>query len=215
VIKDRQKMKSRRIIFAAIGVAVLIAAVSLYLTLSAGSPVKPSSTYAEINKSLKQDLELHGLLMSSPIHFRDEGSISKYCQLFADQRQQDLVEYCTSTEVKDKEGEFLGNIHMVGSSDMPQLILVLFQTDGQMSQIETVKTMFDTAIVTTVCACWADLMPDGMASTSDWIDGLKQFHQSDEKPHSKSKQIRLEQKTLQLELTSNENGYLWQLYIYA
>lgn len=209
-------MKTNKKVLASAGaIGALAVLLSVYYLIPQDAPAPPSSSYAEINSSLKEAMQAHGILVSSPIHFRTEDSISKYCKLFASEEQQRLVQYCTSTEVKDKEGNFLGNIHMVGTAESPQVILVLFQTDPQMTDIATIKTMFGTAIDTVVCQCWEDVMPDGFSSTSEWIDGLMQFHQSDLKPHSKSKQLLLDQKTLQLELSTNQEGYLWHLFIYA
>ncbi len=124
-----------------------------------------------------------------------------------------MIEYCTSTELTVGD-EFLGNIHMVGLADDPKVVLVLLQADPSMSNMRLIDSTFDVAIDSVVCPCWEDVTPDGFSSTSDWVDGLQQFHLSDTKPHSKSKQLSLYGKTLQLELTENSGGYVWQLFIY-
>ncbi len=94
--------------------------------------------------------------MSSPIRLQTKDEIQKYCSFFADSEKQKLVEYCTSTELKDGNGKFLGNIHMVGLKDIPQMVLVLIQTDPYMSQIDSVKKVFDTTTQELVCKCWED-----------------------------------------------------------
>jgi hypothetical protein len=104
---------------------------------------------------------------------------------------------------------------MVGSTDKPEVTMVLIQTDPFMSQADTVKLVFDTSIQSLVCNCWRQEKPGGLEDVGEWVDGLRQFHQSDTKPHSKSKQLVLESKAIQLELTTNEEGYLWQLFIYT
>jgi len=209
---------NKKILYAGTALAaVIISIISIYVvsfSASAPPPNVSTSKYLESNLILKQKLSEQGILMSSPIQLRTPDDIKKYCSFFADSDKQKLVEYCTSTELKDKDGNFLGNIHMVGLKDVPQMVLVLIQTDPYMSQIDSVKSIFDTATQELVCKCWVDVKPDNFANIGDWVDGLRHFHTSDTKPHSKSKQLVLEGKTLQLELTTNTEGYLWQLYIY-
>ncbi len=200
-----------------VGIAAAIALASIYAALYYTMPVptNPSaSKYLENNLILKQKLSEQGISMSSPIRLQTKDEIQKYCSFFADAEKQKLVEYCTSTELKDWNGKVLGNVHMVGLKDVPQMVLVLIQTDPYMSQIDSVKKVFDTTTRELVCTCWGEVKPDNFANIDDWIEGLRHFHTSDTKPHSKSKQITLEGKTLQLELTTNTEGYLWQLYIY-
>jgi hypothetical protein len=152
--------------------------------------------------------------MSSPIKLQKQEDIKRYCSFFTSEEKQKLVQYCTSTELKDEKGNFLGNIHMVGSYDEPKIILVLIQVDPFMSQIGDVKTIIDTTIQNTVCDCWNEVKPGNLQSTSQWIDGLKEFHLKDTRPHSQSNEITLRGKVLQLELTTNKDGYLWQFFIY-
>lgn len=208
---------NKRILYVVIAAAIAIVAASVYVITLNTMAVPPSasvSKYLDDNLILKQKLSEQGISMSSPIRLETKGDIQQYCSFFADSEKQKLVEYCTSTELKDANGNFLGNIHMVGLKDVPQVVMVLLQTDPYMSQIGSVKKVFETATQELVCNCWQDVKPDGFASVGGWVDGLREFHTSDTKPHSKSKQIVLEGKTLQLELTTNTKGYLWQLYIY-
>ena len=206
---------NKKILYAGIVVAIAIVSVLVVsFSTNTTSPSISASPYLEDNLILKQKLSEAEISMSSPIQLRTTEDIKQYCSFFADDDKQKLVEYCTSTELKDKDGNFLGNIHMVGLKDVPQMILVLIQTDPSMSQIDSVKKVFDTTIQELVCKCWADVKPDNFANPNDWVDGMRSFHSSDTQIHSKSKQIVLEEKTLQLELTTNNEGYLWQLYIY-
>lgn len=200
-----------------VGIAAAIAIVAAYAILQNTMTVPTSvstSKYLDDNLILKQKLSEQGISMSSPIRLQTHDEIQKYCSFFADAEKQKLVEYCTSTELKDNNGKFLGNVHMVGLKDVPQMVLILIQTDPYMSQIDSVKKVFGTATQELVCKCWEAAKPDNFANIGDWIEGLRHFHTSDTKPHSKSKQITLEGKTLQLELTTNTEGYLWQLFIY-
>lgn len=205
------------IILAASGIAAVLIGIALFV-MTAGQhdePLQKSSTYIEANSILKQNLAARDLNLSSPIKLFKPDDIQKYCSFFTDKDKQSLVQYCTSTELKDKDNNFLGNIHMVGSVDQPKIILVLIQTDHDMSQIDSVKSVYDTTIRSLVCDCWDAQKPGNLENVSQWVDGLKQFHLSDTKPHSKSNVIKLDGKSLQLELTTNDDGYLWQFFIYS
>ncbi|HXG74906.1 MAG TPA: hypothetical protein VNK44_08845 [Candidatus Nitrosotenuis sp.] len=203
-------MIDKKIIYGAAGAAAAIIMVALFLTTGQ----TPHTQYLEYNSLLKEKLADRQILMSSPIRLQKQEDVEKYCTFFTSQDLQKLAEYCTSTEIKDHSGRFLGNIHMVGSPYEPKVILTLIQTDPQMTQIESVKTIFETVIQNTVCNCWEKVKPDGMANVSQWVEGMRQFHQGDTQHHSKSKRLVLESKAVQMELTTNKDGYLWQLFIY-
>jgi hypothetical protein len=209
--KKPTKMIGKKTLYGAAAAVAILAIAALFLT----TEQTPHTTYLEYNSLLKQNLADKQISMSSPIKLQKQEDIERYCTFFTSQEKQKLIEYCTSTEITDSSGGFLGNIHMVGPPNEPKVILTLIQTDPQISQIDSVKTIFDTVIQNMVCECWGDVRPDGMDSVSQWVDGLHSFHQSDTQPHSKSKQIALDSKTIQMELTTNQDGYLWQLFIYA
>ena len=170
-------------------------------------------TYTDANTKLKEALVTEGISMSSPVRLKEKTDIDKYCTFFKDKEKQSLVEYCTSTELRDSDGVFLGNIHMIGSPSFPRLVIVLVQVDPLMSQLDSVKTIFSTATETLVCNCWDEKKPGGFETVSSLIDGLYQFHTGDVKPHSQSNQISIEGKSMQIELTTNTQGYLWELLI--
>ncbi|MFY9301149.1 MAG: hypothetical protein WAO91_08175 [Candidatus Nitrosotenuis sp.] len=197
-------------IVAGIGVALVV----FFMFLAMGKQ-ETKNQYLEDNLQLKQKLAEDGVLMSSPIRLQKPEDIAKYCSFFTSDEKQRLIEYCTSTELKGVDSKFLGNIHMVGSPDEPKIVMVLIQTDPFMSQLDSVKTVFDKTIETLVCDCWQEESPDGFSDVGKWVEGLRQFHQNDTQPHSKSKQLVLESKSIQMELTTNKDGYLWQLFIYT
>lgn len=203
-------MINKKILYGAAGTAAIVISSVLFLA----TEQTPYVQYLEYNLLLKEKLADKQISMSSPIKLQKQEDIEQYCAFFTNQEMQKLTEYCTSTEITDNSGSFLGNIHMVGSPYEPKIILTLIQTDPQMTQIESVKTIFDTVIQNVVCDCWEEVKPDGMDSVSQWVEGLRRFHQSDTQSHSKSKQLVLKSKTVQMELTTNNNGYLWQLFIY-
>lgn len=206
-------MVNKKLVYAATGIAItaIISAI-----ISAGSTTDTKnmfSTYENTNKILKQELSKHQVLMSSPIKLKEKEDIDKYCTFFTNDEMQKLVQYCTSTELKDIDGNFLGNIHIVGSAE-PKVVLVLIQTDPFMSEINHVKNVIDITIQKIVCDCWEEARPSNFQSVGDWIESMKDFHLGGTQPHSKSKEIILRDKTLQLELSTNKDGYLWQFFIY-
>ncbi|WKT57702.1 hypothetical protein QVH35_10320 [Candidatus Nitrosotenuis chungbukensis] len=191
---------NKKILYAGIMSAIAIISVLIVSSNDAAPPASVSaSQYLEHNLILKQKLSEAEISMSSPIRLQTPDEITQYCSFFADSEKQKLVEYCTSTELKDKDGNFLGNIHMVGLKDVPQMVLVLVQTDPTMSKIDSVKKIFNVVIQELVCKCWADVKPDNFENIDGWVDGMRDFHTSDTQTHSKSKQLVLEGKTLQLE----------------
>ena len=212
-------MHKTKFLYIGISVAVLAIAVSLSFSLfNNDSELIPESlpelkfTYIESNAKLKESLASHGISMSSPVKLSTIKDIEKFCSFFADKNKQDQVDYCTSTELRDSDGEFLGNIHMVGSRNMPKIVLVLIQTDPFMQDLDEIKSVYDVVIENLVCDCWEDVKPSEIETVSDWVDRQKDFHTSDVKPTSKSN-LSIMGMSLQMELTTNTEGYLWKLLI--
>ncbi len=172
-----------------------------------------SISYSELNSKLRDVFSSYGISMSSAIELKERSSIDEYCDFFESEEKQNLVEFCTSTELKDIEMNFLGNIHMIGPTHTPKLVLAVIQVDPFTTQLEDLKTVFTVTVETLVCDCWELEKPDGFESVDSWVDGLREFHTNDVKPHSKSKIINLENHKLQIELTTNTEGYLWKLLV--
>jgi len=209
----------KKFLYIGISVAVLAIVVSLSFSLfNNDAELMPESfpelkfTYIESNAKLKESLVLHGISMSSPVKLSTIKDIEKFCSFFADETKQDQVDYCTSTELRDSDGKFLGNIHMVGSRNMPKIVLVLIQTDPFMQDLDEIKSVYDVVIENLVCNCWEDVKPSEIETVSDWVDRQKDFHTSDVKPTSKSN-LSIMGISLQMELTTNTEGYLWKLLI--
>lgn len=198
-------------------VAVAILATSVF-TLTKDNPIEPMSlpeldfTYTDSNLKLKQNLESREISMSSPLKFSTISDLNKFCAFFENTQLQNQVEYCTSTELRDSEGNYLGNIHMVGNRQMPKIVLSLIQSNPFMDNLDSVKTVYDTVIQDLVCNCWIDVKPGSFETVSDWIDKQREFHTSGTKPTSKSS-LNLSGKQLEMELTTNTQGYLWKLLI--
>jgi len=170
-------------------------------------------TYDEANSVLKQSLQSQGIAMSSPLKFSKPQDIEKWCKFFSDPEKQKLVEYCTSTEIKDPSGNFLGNIHIVGSSNTPKLVLVVLQSNPMLHNMSQIKTVFVTVTKDLVCDCWQDIRPDGYETVENWVDALHDFHISGSKPHSESNSILLASKHMQIQLTTTKEGYVWEMLI--
>ncbi len=212
-------MHKKKFLYIGIPVAVLALAVSLSFSLfNNDAELIPETlpelnfTYVDSNAKLKESLALHGISMSSLVKLSTIKDIEKFCSFFADKNKQDQVDYCTSTELRDSDGEFLGNIHMVGSRNMPKIVLVLIQTDPFMQDLDEIKSVYDVVIENLVCNCWEDVKPSEIETVSDWVDRQKDFHTSDVKPTSKSN-LSIMGFNLQMELTTNTEGYLWKLLI--
>lgn len=213
-------MKKKKPIYIGIGAAAALAGMLIVVYSTTGIAAMPKTdsfaldfTYEEANSNLKQSMQSHGILMSSALKFEEQKDIEKWCSFFTDQEKQKLVEYCTSTEIKDQKGNFLGNVHIVGSSSAPRLVFAILQSNPMIDNLEQVKTVFGTMTKELVCDCWEEVKPSGYDTIGDWVDALRDFHTSGDKPHSASKPLALASKHLQIELTTNKDGYLWELLI--
>lgn len=212
-------MKYKKHISLGIGVAAVIAVIVFLILYNGKSETSKTDslsldfTYDEANSVLKQSLELQGTAMSSPIRFSKPQDIEKWCKFFSDTEKQKLVEYCTSTEIKDPNGNFLGNIHIVGSSDSPRLVLVVLLSNPMLDNMNQIKTVFVTVAKDLVCDCWEDIRPDGYETVEKWVDALRDFHINGSKPHSESKSILLASKHMQIQLTTTKEGYVWEMLI--
>jgi len=101
---------------------------------------------------------------------------------------------------------------MIGSPELPNLVLVLIQTDPFMSNLPEIKSIFRVVIENLVCNCWEDVKPSSINTIEEWIDRQRDFHSSAIKSTSKSN-LSLEGKQLQIEITTNTEGYLWKLFV--
>ena len=113
----------------------------------------------------------------------------------------------------DYEGKFLGNIHMIGSTNSPDAVLGVIQTDPNMSNMDSLKATYQIMVESLVCNCWQDQKPGNLESISSWIDTVKSHHLEAKGITSNSKISGLAQKQLILEVTTNTDGYLWKFII--
>jgi len=215
-----------------IGIAILVITIISFASLSEDESARIQSdekitaltsdtglgiTYTNANYQLKQILQENDISMSSPIKLDDLRDIWSYCNLF-EGAEQKLVEYCTSTELKDADDNFLGNIHAVGTPEKPKLIMALIQVDPFLNQKEDAKTVFSVLVDHIVCDCWYKKIIQNQTSVQgksldESADEHIEFHIAGGKPISRSNIIPLEGKSIQMELTTNTEGYLWKLFV--
>ena len=174
--------------------------------------ITPIDFSYDLNSILKSSLASKKISMSNPLKISGN-AIAKYCTFYSDAEKQKSIEYCTSTELKDLDGKFLGNIHMVGNTDSPNAILGIIQTDPYMSDLDSLKTTYEIMVKSLVCDCWQDQKPGDLESVSSWIDIAKSHHLEAKGITSSSKITGLAQKQLVLEVTTNTEGYLWKFII--
>ena len=205
--------------FIPIGIGIGIIVIVLSLTFSntqeeflSDQTLELDFSYENATSIIKEKIGKTNISITSPIKLNEPSLIEEYCTFFEDKNKQKLVEYCTSTELRDSKGNFLGNIHMVGSPNMPKLVLVILQTDPFMSNLEEIKSVFQIVIESLVCECWEDVKPSDIETIDEWVERQKDFHSRAVRPHSKSN-VSLEGKIVQIELTTDFAGYLWKLFV--
>ena len=221
-------MRKKKLLYAGIGGTVsVITAIIIVLVVLPGasnsstdntdqsqiSPFDLSFSYEEANSNLRVSLLSQGINMSRSLQFITQTDINQYCNFFSDSKRQALVKFCTSAELKDKNGDFLGDINMVGSTRAPGLVIAAVQTDPVLSNLNDVKTIFGAVINETTCGCWSTEKPRGYATLSDMIDAFRDYHIASKKPDSTSQTVPLGSEHFELELTTNQNGYLWKLLV--
>ena len=191
---------------------IVIAGIFMIPPTEEGDSETLSISYTDTNKDLQLELSNYKIAMSSPLKLNGF-SIETYCTFFADESIQNAITYCTSTELLDSEGGYLGNIHMVGVSNSPKYVIGVIQANPQVSQLDDIKIIYNSMIEYLVCDCWEAQKPGEFNSVSDWIDAANTHHLEAKRITSKSEINGLAQKDLLLEITTNTEGYLWKFII--
>ena len=208
-------MNVRNLIFISVAISALVVALLLIpdntTYLSNFEPPTLDFDYS-INADIAAALSGKDISMSSAIKISKPSGIEKYCTFFDDPERQSHIQYCTSTELRDKNGDFLGNIHMVGTVERPKLVIVIMEVP--LDEIQNVVAVFDAVIDTTVCQCWKQESPGGFPDVTSWVDALNQFHRNANAGKvAKSGVITLDDKKIQMELVGNKDGQLWKLFV--
>ncbi len=217
-------MISKKYAYVGIAAAVGIAAVVILFTQLNVRPAVSNSqtdisaytldyTYEEVNSNLKNTLMTQNINMSNPLKFSTPNYVNQYCNFLSNQTKQAMIEYCTSTEIKDEHANFLGNLNMIGSSSAPVLVIATAQSDPLSSNYVDIKTLFNDVINETVCHCWDKQKPGGYPTLSDMMDALRDFHLKGKEPNSTTHGIPLGDKHFEIELSTNSQGYLWKLLV--
>jgi len=217
-------MKSKKYAYAGIVVAAIAIAIVVLYPYFNSSPTEQSTptgisaytleiSYETVNSDLKNTLIHQQINMSSPLKFSTTANINQYCNFLSNQTKQAMIEYCTSTELKDVNGNFLGDVNMIGSNTAPVLVIAAIQSDPVFSNYDKVKTVFGDVINETICQCWSNSKPGGYATLSDMTDALRTFHLNGKQPNSTTHAVPLGGVHFEIELTTNSNGYVWKLLV--
>lgn len=195
-----------------IGVSLVIAFSILIIPQESPVIVSNLDSSYDANFELQKILNSNDIMMSNPLRISGD-AIQEHCNFFDNVEIQKQIQYCTSTELRDDSGQFLGNIHLVGTPDYAQTAIAIIQSDPFISQESDIATISDAMITTFVCDCWEEKTPGGFESISDWIDAAKTHHLEAKRITSKSEIGGLAQKQVLLEITTNTEGYLWKLLV--
>ncbi|TRZ79729.1 MAG: hypothetical protein D4R90_03250 [Nitrosopumilales archaeon] len=217
-------MKSKKYVYLGI-IGVAIAAVVIAITqfniipmMDEDKPQQSSQvafldfSYDEANSDIKSTLVAYHINMTKPIRLSSQADVRQYCNFLTDPKKQALVTYCTSTVLKDKQG-FLGNVNMLGSTNVPGIVVVALQSNPMLTNYGAVKTVFDVVINSTICQCWEKETPDGFLTLSALVDKLRDTHLTTKDPTTSTHVLPLGNKHFKIELTTNESGYLWKLLV--
>ena len=153
------------------------------------------------NDAIRDTLLQSGIEMSSAVTLSG-AQAAQFCSFF---EGGGAPPYCTSTELT-ADGRFLGNVHMVGTSERPQAALGVVQTDAIWST-DAVAAVAGAMIVHLACDC-----PDKTAV--QWIGDVSERHHRGAATTTKSTIDGLPAPVL-LEVTSSQDHYLWKILVGA
>lgn len=224
-MKSFDIVKSGKYIYIGISVAVAIAAIIIVLT--SNNPVVQTSqtpttgisaytleiSYETVNSDLRNILRSQQINMSNPLRFSTQANINQYCDFLSNKTKQAMIEYCTSTELKDRQGNFLGDINMVGSGMAPVLVITALQSDSSLSNYNDIKTVFGDVVNETICQCWDKEKPGGYASLSAMMDAQRDFHLKGNQSSSTTHGVPLGGIHFEIDITTTNQGYVWKLLV--
>lgn len=216
-------MKSKKYVYIGIAVAAGIAAAIIIIpqfnvpqSAQNKSPLDPyllALSYEGVNSDLKSTLFNQQINMSNPIKLGTRADINRYCNFLSNQTKQAMIEYCTSTELKDFHGNYLGSINMVGSNTAPVLVITAVQTNPTFSNFNLIKTVFGDVVNETICQCWDKTKPGGYSTLSAMMDAQRDFHLKGTQQNSTTNGVPLGGVHFEIELSTNNIGYVWKLLV--
>ena len=168
-------------------------------------------TFYDVEK-IKSTLSESDISLSTPIAITDYTS-REYCTFFDEQDNRVLVEYCTTTAILDSDGKTIGNINIGGTSDSPIMALAIIDSPKLDSKSAKVKIVFESLIESLVCDCWDELQPGGFESVGVWVDVATAKYYESTLGTLTSKIDGIGDTKLILEITTEEDSYLWTLII--
>ncbi len=199
-----------------LGIAAVISLSLIFVSEEPSESQSPSIydqgfTYYDI-ETIQTTLSEQNITVSIPVAITDH-TISQYCMIFENKLPQ-KIDYCTTTNVIDSEGNPLGNINMGGDTNSPILAIANLETTTLESNQDDVLTVIEVMIETLVCDCWEEEKSDGdLESISAWLDAVHSFYNDSGQRGVKSQVDDLGTSVITLEITSKENSILHTLII--
>ena len=199
-----------------LGIAAVISLSLIFVSEEPSESQSPSIydqgfTYYDI-EIIQTTLSEQNITVSIPVAITDH-TISQYCMIFENKLPQ-KIDYCTTTNVIDSEGNPLGNINMGGNTNSPILAIANLETTTLESNQDDVLTVIEVMIETLVCDCWEEeKSDDDLESISAWLDAVHSFYNDSGQRNVKSQVDDLGTSVITLEVTSKENSILHTLII--
>ena len=217
-------MKSKKYVY--VGIVAAVAIVSTIIVLTHSNPPQTEQTsptgisaytleisYETVNSDLRNTLKSQQINMSNPLRFSTQANINQYCDFLSNKTKQAMIEYCTSTELKDGQGNFLGDINMIGSDIAPVLVIVALQSDHSLSNYNDIKTVFGDVVNETICQCWDKEKPGGYSTLSSMIDAQRDFQMKGNQSSSTTHGVPLGGIHFEIDITTTNQGYVWKLLV--
>ena len=199
-----------------LGIAAVISLSLIFVSEEPSESQSPSIydqgfTYYDI-ETIQTSLSEQNITVSIPVAITDH-TISQYCMIFENKLPQ-KINYCTTTNVMDSEGNPFGNINMGGNTNSPILAIANLETTTLESNQDDVLTVIEVMIETLVCDCWEEeKSDDDLESISAWLDAVHSFYNDSGQRSVKSQVDDLGTSVITLEVTSTENSILHTLII--
>jgi len=199
-----------------IGIAAVVSLSLIFVSEEPSESQSPSIydqgfTYYDI-ETIQTSLSEQNITVSIPVAITDH-TISEYCMIFENKLPK-KIDYCTTTNVIDSEGNPFGNINMGGSINSPILAIANLETTTLESNQDDVLTVIEVMIETLVCDCWEEeKSDDDLESISAWLDAVHSFYNDSGQRSVKSQVDDLGTSVITLEVTSTENSILHTLII--
>jgi len=162
---------------------------------------------------IQKSLAEQNIFMSSPVAITDH-TIDQYCAYFDSANIGRSIEYCITTALLNSDGKTFGNLNLGGTPDDAVMALAIIDASPLLnSKKDEVNVVFQTMIKTLVCDCWEMHQPGGYESIRSWLDTAEEKYNASSQTTLKSEITGLDNKRLILEITSNDESFLWTLII--